>query len=607
MKISLAFIFLILSIGTITALTCNPTFFTETFLNTNLTTEYFTVTRCNNVGGNSTSIILTGSSHLELYETVIGNAEKDIKLKLKPGITTTNHPFSLSFDGIPMVTGVITIKEPEIPPINTTGCRLIVMPYTTNYRIKQGETGSSSQIRIKVSTECPTLSMSVIEETLMSKPMYLQGQSGDIQPGQEFSFSIGLDAQDVSTGVYNNRYFVTGTVGNDIYQKEIFLSTTVTIGTSPIDENTFTNLPICTLDSDMSLNTTYSLVCDDTNPVIDIEVPYNEFFRGVGVEESEGRFEYQIKPVKIGNTKFIANFKYKGVPIGSPFQRDVRIMQGSTPIQGTELSLLFYQSGTKKSISSLVPGETNVLVKDSNTDTIVQSFTLYLNGVESNNTFTLESKDYELIVHSPGYLSKTINFTIKEAEITVTGLKDYYNVNEVMNLTTEPTNCSFLLDNSVITLPYTFKTSGTKILKVVKEGYSDFSKNVTIKSLITAMCTPETDDWKKGKKIICELSNSTEWEVYRGGDLIEKGTGELVEFKIDDYGNWEIREGTNYIKGKYLELPKTRWYKFWSLSKWYHWVELVIVLVVLIYLGTKAFGKKKGEGLSFVGQPAQQE
>ena len=82
----------------------------------------------------------------------------------------------------------------------TTGCRLIELPHTITFRLKQGETGASGEIKVKASTDCPELDFNVIEQTQMNKPMLVQNK-GETDPGKEYSFTIGLDSEGVETGI----------------------------------------------------------------------------------------------------------------------------------------------------------------------------------------------------------------------------------------------------------------------------------------------------------------------------------------------------------------------------------------------------------------------
>jgi len=471
---------------------------------------------------------------------------------------------------------VVEIEEKE-----TTGqCRLIELPHTTSYRIKQGETTTSAPIKIKVSTECPTLSMSVAEETHMSKPMFLHGQSGDVTPGGEFSFTIGLDATGIPTGQYQNTYIVSGYSGDHVYEKRITLSTIVVAGESPITNETFASFPTCTLESDMQLNQTYSLICNNENPNIDIVPQYNDFFQGVSVSESEGKFEYIIKPLKLGNTVFRALFTYKGTPVGEPFEKEVRITQGNTPLQGTTLSVIFYQNEERKEITDLVPGETTILVKDSNTDSIVPEYTAYLNGKEINNTFQLEAdKYYELIVSAPGYLSSNINFSVvllPEINVTLIPSENFVEGSPI-GINIEQENCTIFLDGKKELSTTIYPKKGEHSIEIICRGYANKIINITVKEQISII---SNSTWKKGLEQVFVLNYPANWTVLYSKDLysdkvkLNEGVGEKIIFTPKKAGIYQII--ANGISVATYDLEGFSCKKIFK--KWWFWVIIVLIV-----------------------------
>ncbi len=487
---------------------------------------------------------------------------------------------------------VMVVEDEE----ETMGCRLIELPHTTNYRIKQGETGSSSQLKIKVSTECKnSLSMSVTEQTQMNKPMYLQGSSGDVSPGEEFSFTIGLDAEGVNTGTYQNTYIVSATDGDKIYKKEITLFTIVTVSDSPVEEDTFSDLPTCSLDSEMSINNTYSLVCQNDNPNIEIEVPYNEYFQGVSVSESEGTFTYKLKPTKIGIMNLVALFTYNGNSIGEPFSKEVKILKSSSSGSGIEMDILFYQFDNKKEKSELVAGDVTILVKDKTSQSIIPSFTTYLNGNLVNNTFTIKANiNYELIVDSENYLSKTLNFTVGKNKLSLIlePNKEFYFPGEVINFSSNEENVNFVVGDVLLTdNSYTFNSDGIFLVKAYKDGFETVEKNLTVKKEIYPITkTPEfLTDWKVGEKIIWDLNENTTWtvslaekidETFGEVIVITSGTGERINFKIEKEGKYTIEAGDFTLVSNYLVEKEGFTIKFW---KW-GWYQVILYLIILIFI-----------------------
>lgn len=487
----------------------------------------------------------------------------------------------------------------------TTGCRLIELPHTTSFKIKQGETGASGEIKVKASSECADLDFNVIEQTQMSKPMFIQSK-GESIPGEEYSFTIGLDATDVSVGNYNNVYTISASSGDNVYQKSISLSTTVTLGDSPISNNTFSDLPTCNLETELKLNSSYIFSCSNENPNLAMEVLYNDFFKGISVSEDGSNFKYKFQPLKMGNTDFVCLFKYKGVPIGDPFVKEVRITKSGSAVSGTELKVLFYQSSVKKEIDKLSTGNVNLLIKDESTDSVVEEFTLYLNGDKINNSFYIEAdKFYELIVDSPTYSSRTLNFTVSESELDVKIIPDqtyYYNGDQI-EFNTSINDTVYLFDNEKITNPFILNKIGNFTIKVVKENYKDKIFNLTIRERITwrSYEPNPVQDWKKGKDVIIRLSKNSSWEVKKDDTITQTGNSDLVEFEISDYGKWGVYAEGNYVIGH--DLVKKSWTKdLWNWIK-EHWIiSTVIILVIILGGGWYLFFRESGENDEYGGE-----
>lgn len=557
----------------------------------------------------SPSIVLTLSNNLYNIVTLSQSSINlvymgSIALDLNQNYTAGTYNGELEWRENGVLKGSIPIRvviESIVIPEPEEGCRLIELPHTTNYRIKQGEKSVGSPIKIKVSTECSTLSMSINEETQMSKPMYLLGQSGDVLPGGEFTFTIGLDGEGAATGVYQNTYLVSGYSGDKVYQKRITLSTIVTIGTNPITNQTFSTLPACTIDSDMNLNSTYNLVCNNENPNIDIDVPYNEYFEGVSLSEADGRFEYKLKPIKIGNTDFLAFFKYKNVIIGAPFRKAIRIFTGGTPLQGTSLLINFYQFGVKKNLEDLANGEVSAIILDESTKNPLQNPSIILNGKQINETFILKSDiPYEMIVSYQGYMAKTLNFTItKKAEITLTMTpSSNFIAGDSLVLTTTPENTSIFVDgkkeSSLI-----YPSAGTHTIDLIFEGYENKQINITVLESAEII---SNSTWKKGLQQSFVLSRNASWAVYYSKDevsysLLINGNGNIISFIPEKKGTYRI-DLDGRVKGTY-EIKGMNWNAKWWILPWWAWVLIVIGIFVVIRMFSGESEKPAGSITGF--------
>jgi|GEM_PF-5053496 len=560
------------------------------------TSQITVTTNCHNSDlNNSVSFYGLGDFFTISGDTIIGagSTKGQINILLNSGISGENVGY-ITFTSGENIKINITIGS---NPISTTGCRLIELPHTTTFRLKTGETSSSGEIKIKASSECPSLDFNVIETTQMSKPMYLQSK-GESIPGKEYSFIIGLDATNVQTGTYNQQYIISGSSGDQVYQKTIPITTVVSLGTTPAVNGTF-QLPECTLNSDMVLNSSYKLVCSQPDKNIEISVPYSEFYSGKSVTETEGGIEYIIQPKKVGITTFIAEFKYKGLSIGDAFLKDLKILPSVGASSGINLDILFYQFSERKDIGTLSTGETTILVKDATSGNLVPSFTAYLNGKNINNTFNLESdKNYELIVDSPNYMSKTINFTVKQGSLSIEIYPNQssYETNDLINITSNVNNTKFLLNDVLITSPYTLISPGFFKLQAVKEGYTTYERNLTVTSSIRYLTiTPTISEWKKGNDVEMLLNENASWGVYLDDVLKYSGTGNMVKFKLEESGTYQVKaDDTIILPGVTLEKKSwTGYLKFWNWRYYSGWIVLVVIIGGL-YLGYRyLFGEEE--------------
>ena len=566
----------------------NPSF-SKVYNNTNIPSLEISIVHCT---GNATPITLSGqgTSYISLADTSIFG-EKDIKINIVQGIPVGNYLLSaLFYDNGTIIQSIplsITIQEASQEP--TSGCRLIELPHTVTFRLKQGETGASGEIKVKASTECPNLDFNVIEQTQMSKPMFIQSK-GESLPGKEYSFTIGLDAKEVNIGSYSNSYIISGSSGDNVYQKAIPLSLIISQGVSAIDNDTFSTFPTCTLDSNMIINSSYKLICQNENPNLGVEVPYHEYFEVTYVNNNAGTSEHTIKPKKIGNAIFMALFKYQGTVIGTPFLKEIRITHSGTAQMGTQLEISFYQGDIKKALSELLPEETLILIKDSLTQNIVSSFTAYLNGKIINTSFILEAnKPYEMIIDSPSYLSKTINFTINPQYITISlnpssgwveGSFVYYN--------TTPENASLFLDGIKLTTNNFVPLAGNHTLEAILDGYINTKLNITVLESVRII-TPLLE-WKKGVQQSMLLSKSASWQINYAKDLasqynpISSGVGTNISFTPEKSGLYQVIADGKVVDSK--EVKGRDWGKKWWFMAWYWWLLLgtgMIIVAILLY------------------------
>ncbi|HEY0090080.1 MAG TPA: hypothetical protein VGB37_14635 [Candidatus Lokiarchaeia archaeon] len=475
---------------------------------------------------------------------------------------------------------------------DSADCRLIELPHTSSFRLEQSETSSTNVIKVRTSKECPSLIFnSIAPQVQMSKPMYIQSE-GESEEGKEYSFNIGLDGTDVQKGSYSNTYILSGYSGDNIYSKSIALSVTVTSGISPITNNSFSELPSCSLSSsEFQLNNTYRLICSITDlnlqifPIID-----SMYIEGKGVEETETQYIYNFKPRVTGNTKVCAKFIFKNAEIGTPFCQDIKIFQGSQPVGGTKLKFKFYPD-----LWNVVDNVT-VRVFDNSTQQLLQEAKLYLNGLDTSNPLKLnKGQIYELRASVYGYENLVQNIEIGNKPVDFT-LKEYYNIGEDLNFNLSESGVSIFLNDILISLPYKLESEGTFSLTLKKEGFSDTTKSLIVKNIYTISWATPDNEAKKGKEILIEFNSEGEYDInYTSNKGITQNiipsekqaidNINSVRFKVEGYGNYEIFFNNELAKSYTIIQPI--WYK-----RWYSITGGVILLIILF---SWAFTGKKNE------------
>ncbi len=519
-----------------------------------------------------------------------------------------NKQFTINFDSslVGSSGGLIYFSDGSTPiPVSINAiqkitCSIDIFPQTmTNIKATQGEKKSRTiQLTVPSCMDYPVLVQGVSLQG-DQKPIQLGELSlGQINPGNSVNIPIEIDATGVTVGSYSDtlQFLLYDDEGNRINVPSVSISVIISQGINPITNFSLYDLPSCSLDAiNLNLNQTYKLVCSKTNPNIDIEpIIDTNFIHGVTVTDSDSQYIYNFKAVNIGNTNFKAFFKYLSANLGTPFEQEVRITNsGSNIVSGTNLKFNFYQSGIKKNSEQLISGDTIIQVVDNKTNSLVNSFNLYLDGQQINNTVNLESeRTYELRATSDGYTDLVENFTVSKAEIEITlnPTQDSYMVGDIINITSNIEGISYTLDDVIINSPYTFDKTGTFLLKAYKEGYISVNKTIQVgKSVSVLKCDPSTTQKWSGK-IKCELSKNSTWQVYHDSEQISSGEGNMVEFEMDGNGFYEIKNGDEQVYSR--SINNEPFWKFWK-WEWYYQGTLYVLLIVVVYyfIGNKSTKK----------------
>jgi len=594
------------------ALSCDQSFFTETYQEDNLPTDYFKISRCDNSGGNLTQITLSGAGaqYIELEETSIGNAIKDIRIKPKSNIVIGNHPFSLSFGGQPLVSGIITVEGSQSTP---TGCIIDIFPtILSNVKIKQGEQ-KTRNVQLTIPSCYPN---SVIVQGVIlqadERPITLGELTlGTMQPGSSVIIPLEINAiEDVSTGVYQDSllFSIFNSSGEKINLPSVSISATVTSGINPGDGSfSLSDLPTCSLSAiELNLNNSYKLTCSNIDINIDVKpIVDHKYIHGIGVSEESGQYVYEFKAMNIGTTIISTEFLFKNAPIGSLFEQEVRISaSGASQIAGTDLKAEFWQGDSKKTFNNLFPGLTKIKVIDNKTSSLITNSEIYINGDKINGTITLESdKSYEIRITAFGYIDYVNSFNVSEKSITYTLTPSSgITVDTQINLTVEA-NASIFIDGIkkgegvyIGTL-----TQGEKEVELIHKDYQNTKFNISVEGSIYIQSGYSIDDFKRGVEQIFTLNKNASWSVYYQKDstaqteLKHSGVGNKITFKPNKKGIWTIEADSKQIFNQEI---KRRSIPGWNWIKNHKWYSLIAVIILGGIGGFFYYRKRGGKSVS---------
>ena len=583
--------------ATTTTLSVNPTSLTLGKGNSSSLMVSYSI---NNIGGlvGAKGVTLTGSPLFLSYSgSSINYAENTtttgtININVNIPLSSASGTFEnyITIDGV-ILTIPMTIQETIQPSVG-----VIVFPTARVVNIQQGvEKNINLQIIVPQNYPRTITIQSINLNPDLDVVIFGDLDLGQISPGQTLNIPIKVKGENAQVGTYNTQITILATDSQgQVNLPASNIQVIVSSGISP-SNGTLTR-PSCSLSAtDFSINGTYTFTCSNTVSNIDVSPQYNEYLEGINAElSSNGIYTYTFKPIKIGTSKFISTFSYKNSPMFVPYSQDIKITpSGNSPVGGITTRIEFFQNSIKKMVSDLLPTNTIIQVLDNSTGNLLTNYKLYINGVESNNTLTLESdKTYELRVSVQSYLDSVLNFSVVQTPITLilNPLKEFYISGDVLNITSNVEGVSYLLDNQVISNPYTLNLQGNFLLEGIKQGYVTVNKTIIVKSSVSldwTSCSLEWKDWKKGKEITCSLipTGTYNWEVYINNTLINSGNSSIVDFKINKYGLLEIRsEGLSLAqvtieKKGLFGISWLRWGNYWI------YIIGVPILLIILYFG----------------------
>lgn len=550
---------------------------------------------CVNSANSSVNITALGS-YFSISSSSIGNLEqKTIAISFSSAPNAGNYYGQIFFSDGSTAIPITMIAQQQ----SSSDCYVDIFPtILSNVKISQGEK-KTRNIQLTI-PECYPSSVSLSGVSLMTdeKPINLgEFSGGTIQKGNSVIIPIEIDATTAPSGTYSDTlsFLLYNSTGSRINVASVSISVMVTVGTTPITNFSFAQLPTCSLNSlILSLNNSYKLTCTIVNPNIEVSPKIDsKYLKGLSVTESSSQYIYEFQPILLGTTTISADFLYRNSPIGTPFEQEIKISpSGVSPASGVNMKFNFYQGGTKKEKGELSSGEITALVLDEKTDSIIPSFILYLNGAQINNTFILSSdKTYELRATSSGYLDKVVNITITKLPLSIifTPSQSEYITGQSINISTSPENASILFDNSVITSPLSLLTAGTFTIKAVKEGYEATEINITVKNAISyTTFSPAYEEWKVGSNVAMALTQNANWTVKYNDTIIASGNDNIVKFKIDKLGKYEISAEGTTLASKTIEKGSN-----WFFDNWFYVLIGVAGFFVLIFI-IRRINKNKG-------------
>lgn len=572
------------------AVTCNTNYVSLNFTNSNIPTSDILISQCLN-SFNETNISLTGAGVGNYInksfnmDTISG--QKDIKIKVANNIPIGVYPVTISFlDASTPITALITIL-----PNQFVQGDVLIFPTNMVVNVQQG-TKKTQNIQLTLPQAYPRpvtiqgINFNPDLETIKTGDLSL----GQLIQGQTMNIPIVFDGTQAQVGTYQTILRISAIDSQGIVNiPPVNIQLSISSSISPIDSNTFSNKPTCSVSSStMNLNATYTLSCTGVSNNIEVHPVYNEYFEGVSADVTSNVYQYTFKPVKFGTATIKALFTYKGSPIFSPYSQDVRISATSQQLGGTSLALDFLPAlSVAKSNEQVI-----IQVMDNSSRSLVDSPSLYIDGVliteQSGKSFKhlfVTGKNYSIRATAEGYNDFFGNFFLTQLPIPMSISPLTGDTNTIFNIS-NPVNATIFINGVKYTSVYNgILSSGINKIEAFKDGYIDYSYNLSVDSSLSAVTSGE---FKKGVKQVFTLNKNATWEVKYKKDIsaVEElkatGSGTLAEFTPDAKGIY-ILTGNGLTLWS-SEIKGIDWGRYKILGfAWYLWVAVILLVVGFFY------------------------
>ncbi|MCX6748705.1 MAG: hypothetical protein NT076_03800 [Candidatus Pacearchaeota archaeon] len=545
-------------------------------------------------------------------------SRNSITISIKSGAINGSYSGTLDYS-YPSGSGSIPVSifiPTTTPPVNPSD--IIVFPTSKIITVQQGAE-KTQNILISVPGSYPrTVTINAVNFNPGTDPISFGDLNlGQIPPGQSIQIPIVFSGKEAQTGTYQTDLSILATDSEgQIQLPKISLVLQVTQGVTPVDQTTFSTPPTCSLSATtLSLNQSYSFTCSNANSNIAIEPQYSDYFEGQKVQlpSGSGLYKYDFRPLRTGNTHFIAVFKYQGNPIFQAYDSEVRITSGGSVVSGTTMGFLFTPT------LEMATGTQSVLIQivDNKTGSLVDSPRLFINALEQNSssvTFSynfLPDQDYELRAKANGYddYVQTIKLSPKNIDVTISPSGG--DVTTVFNISTSIANATLKINDLPVSNPYLGTlTPGLNKIEASKTGYITKSLNITVSNSITILSGPSAEEFKKGKNTTLTLNkNATSWVVWYLPKLdstdrqnYATGVGNTISFIPKKSGVYTV-EADGFTLTTYEAKGFSFTNKWWIFPVWAWLIIAIVVIILLVIIIAVASGGGSNEddtsGLSY--------